>query len=189
MSASNTTSTISVPVLFPVSRMLLLAPADGLLEVLRDLFKFGSVISILDRFDLSGFDATIESASILVSDCAAVLLRSAIRSFTSPPRAWKTGIHSAKSLESMSFRSTAIIATMVRAFSRREGATEEDGCFAIAVYTTASSALTVERLKSDSECPVEEGSKYSGNKLMIMRGGGREKGIRSMRNEERRDVR
>ena len=66
MSASNTTSTISVP--SPVSKLLLLVPADGLLEVLRDLFKFGSLISILDRFDLPDFDAaTIESASIPVS--------------------------------------------------------------------------------------------------------------------------
>ena len=100
-------------------------------------------------------------------------LRSAIRSFTSPPNAWNTGMHSAKSLESMSFRSTAIIATMVRAFNRREGATEEEGCFAMAVYTTASSALTVERLKSDSECPVGRRLKYSGDKLMMMRRGGR----------------
>ena len=106
MSASNTTSTISVP--SPVSKLLLLVPADGLLEVLRDLFKFGSLISILDRFDLPDFDAaTIESASIPVSVCVAVALRSAIRSFTSPPNAWNTGMHSAKSLESMSFRSTA----------------------------------------------------------------------------------
>lgn len=155
MSASNTTSTISVPVPSPVSELLLFVPADRLLEVLRDLFKFGSLISILDRFDLPDFDAAIiESASIPVSACVAVALRSAIRSFTSPPNAWNTGMHSAKSLESMSFRSTAIIATMVRAFSRREGATEEEGCFAMATYTTASSALTVERLKSDSECPA-----------------------------------
>lgn len=83
------------------------------------------------------------------------VVRSGVRSFISPPRAWNTGMHCPKSLESISFLSIAMRANMTRALRGREGATEEEGWFAMASYTTASSQRTVARLNRDREWPVE----------------------------------
>ena len=57
-----------------------------------------------------------------------------------------------------------ISAIIERAFRGRDGARRvEEGCVARCLYTTASSARTVERLNRDSEWP-EERTKVEGRK-------------------------
>ena len=111
-------------------------------EIFCVLLTLGSDISTLLLFFLDAVAVTLVSIGVVMRGVSA---------FISPPRAWKTGIHSPKSLESISFLSIAVRAMMTRAFRGREGAMPDDAWLAMAVYTTVSSALTVARLNRERE--------------------------------------